>query len=94
MKILPVSDKFAGYCKEVSDKLKASGIRCDTDSRTEKVGYKIREAQLMKTPYMLILGANEAEKGTISIRSRNGETYECNIDDFIDKLKVEIANHK
>ena len=94
VKILPVSDKFAGYCKEVSDKLKASGIRCDTDSRTEKVGYKIREAQLMKTPYMLILGASEAEKGTISIRSRNGETSECNIDDFIDKLKVEIANRK
>lgn len=94
VKILPVSDKFAGYCKEVSDKLKASGIRCDTDSRTEKVGYKIREAQLMKTPYMLILGASEAEKGTISIRSRNGETSECNIDDFIDKLKAEIANRK
>ena len=94
VKILPVSDKFAGYCKEVSDKLKASGIRCDTDSRAEKIGYKIREAQLMKTPYMLILGANEVEKGTISVRSRNGETSECNIDSFIDKLKSEIESRK
>lgn len=94
VKILPVSDKFNDYCNDVMAKLKASGIRCQLDSRAEKIGYKIREAQLMKTPYMLILGGNEQSANTLSVRSRDGGTFETEIDSFIKIMKTEIESRK
>ncbi|MGN0597582.1 MAG: threonine--tRNA ligase [Ruminiclostridium sp.] len=94
VKILPVSDKFMGYCNDISARLKADGIRCSTDSRAEKIGYKIREAQLTKTPYMLIIGAKEAEKGTISVRCADGKTFETDIESFMGRLNDEIKNRK
>lgn len=70
VKILPISEKFGSYAKEVMMKFKEKGIRCEMDERDEKIGYKIREAQLEKVPYMLILGEKEAESGKLSVRSR------------------------
>ncbi len=90
-RILPISDKFNSYGKEVEKKLKEAGIRVEFDGRDEKVGYKIREAQIQQIPYMLVLGRNEMEDGTISVRSRDEGTQEVvELDKFIDELKREI----
>jgi len=70
LKILPISEKFSDYSKEVMMKFREKGIRCEMDERDEKIGYKIREAQLEKVPYMIILGEKEAESGLLSVRSR------------------------
>ena len=70
-KILPVSDKFADYAKKVSAELKEKGVRVEVDDRDEKLGYKIRQAQLQKVPYMLIVGEKEQNEGTVSVRKRD-----------------------
>ncbi len=89
--VLPVSEKSFDYSKSVYDKLKAVGIRVNIDSRDEKIGYKIREAQLKKVPYMLILGENESSNGNISVRSRDkGDLGASTLDDFIVSIKNEI----
>ena len=89
--VLPVSEKSFDYSKSVYDKLKAAGIRVNIDSRDEKIGYKIREAQLKKVPYMLILGENESSNGNISVRSRdNGDLGASTLDGFIASIKNEI----
>ncbi len=91
VKVLPVSEKSHAYSAEVYEKLKAAGIRVDIDRRDEKIGYKIREAQLKKIPYMLILGENESAEGTISVRSRDkGDLGSGNLDEFIKNIKNEI----
>jgi threonyl-tRNA synthetase len=69
-KIIPVSTAFEGYAREVEEKLQLAGIRVESDLRNEKLGYKIREAQLEKAPYMLVIGDNEAQSGTVSVRKR------------------------
>ena len=76
VKILPVSDKYCDYAKEVEGILKAKKIRVEVDYRDEKLGYKIREAQLDKVPYMIILGEKEKSSRTISVRSRDGEKHD------------------
>lgn len=92
VKVLPVSEKSHGYSVSVYEKLKAAGIRAEIDRRDEKIGYKIREAQMKKIPYMLILGENESKDGTISVRSRDkGDLGSSTLDSFIESLKVEIA---
>ena len=93
VKVLPVSEKSHDYAASVYEKLKASGIRAEIDNRDEKIGYKIREAQLKKIPYMLILGENESSTGCVSVRSRdNGDLGSNNLDDFIKDIKVEIES--
>lgn len=74
VRILPVSDKYQAYAKEVSDQLQQHGIRVETDERDEKLGYKIRKARLDKLPYMLILGEKEKQNRTVSIRQRDAQT--------------------
>jgi threonyl-tRNA synthetase len=71
--VLPVSEKFAGYGETVRARLAAAGVRVELDARNEKLGYRIREAQLQKVPYMLVVGAREAEDGTVAVRRRAGE---------------------
>ncbi|HJF93522.1 MAG TPA: threonine--tRNA ligase, partial [Lachnoclostridium phocaeense] len=71
VKILPVSEKFADYAEKVSDALKAAGVRVETDDRSEKLGYKIRSAQMEKVPYMLIVGEKEVEGECVSVRRRD-----------------------
>ena len=71
--VLPVSERFAEYSEQVRARLAAGGVRVELDSRNEKLGYKIREAQIQKVPYMLVVGAREQEEGTVSVRRRAGE---------------------
>lgn len=93
VKVLPVSEKSHDYAASVYEKLKASGIRAEIDNRDEKIGYKIREAQLKKIPYMLILGENESSTRCVSVRSRdNGDLGSNNLDDFIKDIKAEIES--
>ena len=96
VKVLSVSEKSRAYGNGIVEKLKAAGIRCEVDNRDEKIGYKIREAQLEKVPYMLILGEKEAESGTtVSVRSRDrGDLGSVPTDDFIKDLLEEIASKK
>lgn len=70
--VLPIADRHAGYAASVRDRLAAAGLRVELDARQEKIGYKIREAQLQKIPYMLVAGDREAGEGTVSVRSRSG----------------------
>ena len=90
VKILPVSDKSADYAKQVEAVLKAKGIRVETDLRNEKIGYKIREAQLEKLPYMLIIGDKEKEEGTVAVRMREkGDIGSMALDEFAERVKRE-----
>ncbi len=90
VKILPIADCHLDYAKEIKNKLEEVGIRTELDEREEKIGYKIREAQLQKTPYMLILGNKEVENNAVGVRSRkDGDIGAMSIDDFIKKIKEE-----
>ena len=94
-KVLPISDKTSDYAKAVYQKLRESGIRCEYDDRPEKIGYKIREAQMEKVPYMVITGAQEAENGTVAIRHRDsGENVTMTLEAFIEKVKEETRTRK
>ncbi len=93
--VLPVSGFFDDYAKEVTAALKAAGIRAELDMRNEKIGYRIREAQLSKVPYMVVVGADEQEARTVSVRARKeGEGGVMSLDDFIAKVKDEVATFK
>ena len=70
---LPVSAKHLQYAREVFERLRAAGLRAELDDRSEKLGYKVREAQIQKVPYMLVAGEREAREGTVSVRKRSGE---------------------
>ncbi len=92
VKVLPISDKYMGYGEKVLDELKKAGIRAELDVRAEKIGYKIREAQMQKIPYMLVVGAKEEEDGLVAVRSRfEGDEGQKNLADFIAALQEEIA---
>lgn len=93
-KVLPVSSNFDAYARQVEDKLRAAGIRAESDLRNEKLGYKIREAQLEKLPYMLVVGENEQSAGTVSVRKRGqGDLGAKAVDEVIAQLQEEIRNH-
>ena len=95
VRILPVSDRFADYADSVREDLFAKGIRVETDHRPEKIGFKIREAQLEKLPYMLIVGEKEQQNGTVSVRRRGeGDIGEMPLEDFYKVLKEEIDTKK
>ena len=88
VKVIPVSEKSMEYASGVYEKLKAAGIRVELDHKDEKVGYKIRQAQLEKVPYMLVLGEKEAAEGAITVRSRDkGDLGRAQLDDFIQEIK-------
>ncbi len=92
VEILPVSDKFNAYAAEAAGKLSSAGVRVHVDSRDEKVSYKIREAQLQKVPYMLIVGEKEQANGTVSVRSRaNGDQGAFDLTTFVEGITKEIA---
>lgn len=93
VKVLPISDKHMEYGQKVLDELKASGIRAELDSRAEKIGYKIREAQMQKVPYMLVVGAKEEEENLVSVRSRfAGDEGQKSLDEFIAAMKEEVES--
>jgi len=92
VKVLPISDKFIDYGESVKKQLEEAGIRAELDTRSEKIGYKIREAQMQKIPYMLIVGQKEQEEARVSVRSRfEGDEGQKSIDEFIESVKEEIA---
>lgn len=92
VKILPIAERFVDYAKGVAQELEQAGLRCEIDYRSEKIGYKIREAQLDKVPYMLIIGQKEMDHHEISIRSRdNGDMGSSNVRQFIEKMQKELA---
>ncbi|MFR1864094.1 threonine--tRNA ligase [Eisenbergiella massiliensis] len=90
VKVLPISEKFFGYAGDILQSLKAAGIRCEMDNRDEKIGYKIRSAQMEKVPYMLIVGQKEEETQTVSVRSReDGDLGSFALEDFVRKAAKE-----
>ncbi len=91
VKILPISDAHVDYAKKVEEKLRKQGIRVVVDSRNEKIGYKIREAQLEKVPYMLAVGDKEIGAEAVSVRSRKeGEMGQMPVEEFVQKVKQEV----
>ena len=94
VKILPISDKHIEYAKKLKEILENNEIRTEIDDRNEKTGYKIREAQMQKIPYMILVGDREVENKTIALRSRkDGDLGENNIQEFVNNIKKEINNH-
>ena len=92
VKVMPITDRAADYAKSVATKLDAAKVRVETDLRNEKIGYKIREAQMQKIPYMLVVGDKEAEAGTVSVRTRAGvDLGAMPLDEFMAKIGEEIS---
>ncbi|MGF7057606.1 threonine--tRNA ligase [Brassicibacter mesophilus] len=93
--VLPISDKFNEYAYDVKKKLEEKGIRAEVDTRAEKIGYKIREAQLAKTPYMLVVGEKEAESNAVSVRVRDeGDIGSMQVDEFVNRIIKEVEDKK
>jgi len=93
--VLPITDRSHDYAESVYQKLFDAGIRVENDYRSEKIGYKIREAQLQKIPYMLVLGDKEAESGLVAVRTRSGgDEGTMRLDEFLAKIREEISSRK
>jgi threonyl-tRNA synthetase len=91
--VLPIADRHLDYARSVRDSLRAAGLRVDLDERQEKIGYKIREAQLQKIPYMLVVGDREAAEGTVSVRTRaGGDQGASPVAAFIEAAQREIGD--
>lgn len=91
VRVLPISEKYTDYAEKVQKELKANGIRSSVDGRSEKIGYKIREARLAKVPYMLVVGAKEEEDQVVSVRSRYlGDEGQKPLDEFVNAICKEI----
>jgi len=87
--------RMFGYCEEVKKELEEAGLRVELDDRSEKIGYKIREAQLQKVPYMLIIGEKEIQDKAVGVRARKeGDIGQMKLKDFITKIQEEIVNMK
>ena len=94
VKVLPIADSHVDYANKVKEKLQKAGIRVEVDNRDEKIGYKIREAQVQKVPYMLVVGEKEIEAGAVGVRSRrDGDIGAQKLEEFISKIKEEIENY-
>lgn len=92
VRVLPISEKYLDYAQKVKDKLYQNGIRSSVDGRSEKIGYKIREARLKKVPYMLVVGQKEEEENVVSVRSRFlGDEGQKTLDAFLEDIKKEIS---
>ena len=94
VKVLPIADSHVEYANKVKEELQKVGVRVKVDDRQEKIGYKIREAQLSKTPYMLIIGDKEVEANAVGVRSRkDGDIGAQKLEDFVSKIKEEIVTY-
>lgn len=93
VKLLPISDNQLDYSKQIQEKLLEKDIRVELDDRNEKIGYKIREAQMQKIPYMLVVGEKEVQAGTVGVRSRKqGDIGQVKVEEFIEKIVNEVRN--
>ena len=94
VRLLPVTDRAAERCQELCREMEAAGLRVSADLRSEKIGYKIREAQLQKIPYMLVIGDKEVESGEVAVRSRaNGDLGSMSVDGFLAMMKEKIDSY-
>ena len=92
VRLLPVTDRAAERCQELEKVMKAAGLRVSTDLRSEKIGYKIREAQMEKIPFMLIIGDKEVEDGAVAPRSRaNGDLGSMSVEEFLSMIRTKIS---
>jgi len=95
VKVLPISDKYQDYAKQVSDQLKKADIRCEVDDRNEKIGKKIRDTELMKVPYMLVVGEKEMSEGKVAVRRQGkGDAGVKSVDEFMAEAVQEIKDRK
>ena len=95
VRMLPIGDEQVEYCEAIANRLIALGVRCEVDKRNETIGYKLRNAQLEKLPYMIVVGAKEVESNTVAVRSRKeGEKGAMSVDQFISELLLEIAEKR
>ena len=93
IRLLPIADRHIPYLEEVKEKLEAQGFRCETDARSEKIGYKIREAQMQKTPYMLVVGDRDVENRTVAVRQyKGGDLGAMTVEAFLEKAVPERDN--
>ncbi len=93
VKVMPMTDRNLAFSQDVMQQLEAAGFRCEMDARNEKIGYKIRQAQLEKAPYMLVLGDKEEETAQVAVRNRkDGKTTVMPLSEFMEKLKYEVDN--
>ena len=93
MKLLPIADRHIDYLKELKMKLMDLGIRAEVDTRSEKIGYKIRSAQMEKVPYMVVVGDKDIENNVLAVRSRSkGELGTMTYEAFVHRLQQEIAD--
>ena len=91
VKLMAMTDRTHDAVNDLADKLNAAGIRVETDLRNEKIGFKIREAQMQKIPYMLIIGDKEVENGVVAVRSRKaGDLGTMTLDAFIERINEEV----
>ena len=91
VRVLPISDKYADYAEKIRASLAKEGVDVTADQRSEKIGFKIREAQNKKIPYMLIVGAKEEEDGLVAVRTRSGgDKGQMKLDEFIKHIKEQI----
>ncbi len=95
VKILPISDKFMDYGKSVLDKLKKADIRAEIDDRNEKIGKKIRDTELMKVPYMLVVGEKEVSENRLSVRRQGkGDMGTQSVDEFLQEIVAEVRERR
>ncbi|HMK19634.1 MAG TPA: threonine--tRNA ligase [Chitinophagaceae bacterium] len=95
VKVLPISDKFLDYAKSVADKLKKSDIRAEVDDRNEKIGKKIRDTELMRVPYMLVVGEKEMNENKVAVRRQGkGDLGVKGVDDFVSEINIEFEERK
>jgi len=93
--VLPIADRHLDYARTVRERLGASGLRVEVDERQEKIGFKIREAQLQKIPYMLVTGDRETAEGTVAVRSRSGgDQGSTRLDEFLEAASLEVRNKR
>ncbi|MBR2453966.1 MAG: threonine--tRNA ligase, partial [Clostridia bacterium] len=92
VRVMPISDAVNDYAKSVAEALESVNVRVETDFRNEKIGYKIREAQIQKIPYAIVIGEKEAADGTVAVRNRKDGTNEVmSLNDFLAKITLEIV---
>lgn len=94
VRVMPIIDKQGDYCADLVNKLKAKGFRVELDDRNEKIGYRIREAQMEKIPYMVVIGDKETESGHVNVRNRKGESQDMSTEEFIAMLTEEVETKK
>ena len=94
VRILPIGDEHIEYAKQLQKRLDDAGLRVELDDSSNTIGYKIRNAQTQKIPYMLIIGAKEIETGSVAVRNRAGETVTKSVDQFLADALLEIAEKR